>query len=157
MTGCHCALSWTQATSVTTAIRGLLGPDAGEQAELHVRIRPVRPGLRQDGDGLIERQRVARPSLAAPRSGHQIGHIPADHDAGLRLADGSFQGAMELMEAGCGEHLGEPVQPVVDLIRGESLDLESADVGDEVLVDEDPVPPGRSTVGRPKAADRRRR
>jgi hypothetical protein len=59
--------------------------------------------------------------------------------SGLGLADGALQRAVELVQGGRGEHLGESFKPVIDLIRGEPLELERADLRDEVLVDEDSV------------------
>jgi hypothetical protein len=46
---------------------------------------------------------------------------------------------VELIKAGRGEHLGESVEPVVDLVRGESLELQRTELRDEVFVDEDSV------------------
>src|SRR5580692_2135612 len=43
------------------------------------------------------------------------------------------------MQAGRGEYLGKAFEPVVDLVRGESLELQRAELRDEVFVDEDSV------------------
>ncbi len=46
---------------------GFLRSHAGQEAEGHIRVQPVVAGLGQDGDGLVERQGLARPSLTASR------------------------------------------------------------------------------------------
>jgi hypothetical protein len=45
-------------------------------------------------------QRPAALSLAAPRYGHQVSHIAADHVAGLGLADRTLQGTVQLVHGG---------------------------------------------------------
>jgi hypothetical protein len=53
--------------------------------------------------------------------------------------DSAFQAVVELVQAGCGKPFGEALEPVVDLVCGQPLDLVHADLRDKVLVDENPV------------------
>ena len=93
----------------------------------------------QEHDGLIERHRLRWPTFLTFGHVDQAGHVAADLVAGLGLADRALKDLVDQAERPRGQFLGALVQPVVELVSRQLLELDPADMRDQVAVRKRPV------------------
>ena len=85
----------------------------------------MRPGLNclQEHDGLVKRHRLGRPAFLALGHVDQARHIAADLVPGLGLTDSPLQDLVDQSERPRAQLLGAFVQPVIEMVGRQLLQL----------------------------------
>src|SRR5205823_12149291 len=95
-------------------------------------VGAARAYLLQECDGLVQGHGLGGAALLALGEVDQAGDVAPDPVAGLGVADGADQDLVDQPEGPVGQLLGSVVQPGVEVVGGELLELGGADVGGEV-------------------------
>ena len=76
-----------QVDVIPVQVPGLLGADAGREAQHDIGVQPGLPGRFEQREGLLQGERTARPPDLALGVVDQGGHVPADQVVRLGIPD----------------------------------------------------------------------